>query len=137
MKTLLLCSVGFAALAFIGIQFIPVQTTNPKVEVAVKWDSDRTRELFYRSCADCHSHETRWPWYSRIAPASWLIAGHVRDGRLDMNISKPDEVDSDEAARQIRKGEMPPASYLLLHPDARLNESEKRDLILGLEKTFP
>ena len=137
MKTFLLCILGIGALVFTGIQFIPVQKTNPAVEVAVKWDSDRTRELFYRSCADCHSHETRWPWYSHIAPASWLVASHVRDGRLDMNISMPDEVDSDEAAHQIRKGEMPPADYLLMHPDARLTESEKKELISGLEKTFP
>lgn len=125
-----------SAAVFAGIQLVPAARTNPPVEVTVDWDSPRTRELFYRACADCHSHETRWPWYSRIAPVSWLVANHVRDGRLDMNISVPDEVDPVEAAHQIRNGEMPPADYQLMHPEARLTEAEKKELISGLRKTF-
>lgn len=128
---------GFAVAAiFAGIQLVPVARTNPPVEADVAWDSPRTRALFYRACADCHSHETRWPWYSRVAPVSWLIADHVRDGRLDMNISVPDEVDAGEAAEEIRDGEMPPADYKLVHPEARLTEAEKTELISGLKKTF-
>lgn len=91
---------------------------------------------FYRACADCHSHETRWPWYSRIAPASWLVSNHVRDGRRDMNISVPDEVDVTEAVEEIREGTMPPADYKLMHPKARLTEEEKTALISGLKKSF-
>ncbi len=122
--------------AFAAIQFVRVSRTNPPVESEVAWDSPRTRELFFRACADCHSHETSWPWYSAVAPVSWLVANHVRTGRLDMNISLPDEVDVTEAVKQIRSGRMPPADYRLMHPEARLTEDEKTELISGLKKTF-
>lgn len=124
------------AAVFAGIQFVSVARTNPPVEFTADWDSPRTRELFYRACADCHSHETRWPWYSRVAPVSWLVSNHVRDGRRDMNISVPDEVDVTEAVEEIREGKMPPADYKLMHPEARLTEEEKTALISGLKKTF-
>lgn len=124
------------AAVFAGIQLVPVARTNPPIEFTAEWDSPRTRELFYRACADCHSHETRWPWYSRVAPASWLVGNHVRDGRRDMNISVPDEVDVTEAVEEIRKGTMPPADYKLMHPEARLTEEEKTALISGLKKSF-
>ena len=136
MKRAVLWIAAAAAAIFTGIQFIPAARTNPPVEYHVAWDSPRTQELFYRACADCHSHETRWPWYSRVAPVSWLVAKHVRDGRLDMNISVEDEVDVTEAVDEIRKGEMPPADYKLMHPEARLSEAEKAELISGLKKTF-
>jgi len=127
---------GAGVVLFVAMQFIPSARTNPPVESEVAWDSPRTRDLFYRACADCHSHETRWPWYSGVAPVSWLIANHVREGRRDMNVSMPDEVDVTEAVAQIRNGEMPPADYRLVHPEARLNDAEKAELISGLKKTF-
>ena len=136
MKRLLLWLGGAGIALFGAIQFVPAARTNPPVEFDAGWDSPRTRELFYRACADCHSHETRWPWYSRVAPVSWLIADHVREGRRDMNVSVPDEVDVTEAVAQIRDGRMPPADYQLMHPEARLDEAEKAELISGLKKTF-
>lgn len=136
MKRWILPALAAAFAVFGAIQFIRVPHTNPPVEFEVAWDSPRARDLFYRACADCHSHETRWPWYSRVAPVSWLVANHVRDGRLDMNISFPDEIDVTEAAKQIRSGRMPPADYRLMHPEARLDEAEKTELISGLKKTF-
>ena len=136
MRRLLVWVCGAGVVLFVAMQFIPSARTNPPVESEVVWDSPRTRDLFYRACADCHSHETRWPWYSKVAPVSWLIANHVRDGRRDMNVSMPDEVDVTEAVAQIRNGEMPPADYRLVHPEARLDETEKADLISGLKKTF-
>lgn len=125
-----------ALAVFVAIQFVPCPLQNPPVEVSVDWDSPRTRELFYRSCADCHSNETVWPWYSRIAPVSWFTRGHVVDGRLDLNISERGEIEVDDLVRQIRKGKMPLASYTWLHPDARLTAEEQDELIRGLEKTF-
>lgn len=125
-----------AAIVFAAVQLVPCPRTNPPEEFAAQWDSPRTRELFYRACADCHSHDTRWPWYSHIAPVSWLIVDHVREGRREMNVSVEDEVDVTEAVDEIREGEMPPADYKLLHPEARLSEAEKAELISGLKKTF-
>jgi hypothetical protein len=136
LKRLILWFCGASVVAFVAIQFVPVARTNPPVEFEVSWDSPRTRDLFYRACADCHSHETKWPYYSKVAPVSWLVANHVRDGRLDMNISVPDEVDVTEAVAQIRENRMPPADYQWMHPDARLDEKEKAELINGLKKSF-
>lgn len=123
-------------MVFLAIQFVPVQRTNPPAEGVAEWDSPRTREIFNRSCLDCHSNETRWPWYSRIAPVSWAVTRHVQQGRRELNISVPDEVDVSEASDSIRDGSMPPRYYLLTHPEARLSEEEKSALISGLKKTF-
>jgi hypothetical protein len=102
------------------------------------WDSGRTRELFFRTCADCHSNETRWPWYSHVAPVSWFVIRHVEQGRHKLNVSawSIDMIDeAREAGHQIRKGKMPLRSYLLAHPAARLSAEEKTELIRGLEAT--
>jgi len=135
-RKLILGLAGAGLLAFIGIQWIPCPTINPPVEITVEWDSTRTRDLFRRACADCHSNETIWPWYSRIAPVSWFVRDHVIEGREDFNISVPGEIEIDEIVHQIRKRDMPLDSYLWMHPEARLTEQEKKDLIEGLKKTF-
>jgi hypothetical protein len=127
---------GTGVLVFIGMQWIPCPIQNPPVEISVEWDSARTRDLFRRACADCHSNETVWPWYGRIAPVSWFVRDHVIEGREDFNISVPGEIEIDEIVHQIRKGDMPLDSYLWMHPEARLTEQEKKDLIEGLKKTF-
>lgn len=121
---------------FLGIQWIPCSVQNPPVEISVDWDSAQTRDLFRRACADCHSNETAWPWYSRIAPVSWFVRSHVVEGREDFNVSVPGEIETDEIAHKIRSGKMPLPSYTWMHPEARLTEQEKKDLIQGLEKTF-
>jgi hypothetical protein len=112
--------------------------TNPPVAAEPQWDSPRTRELFFRACADCHSNETVWPWYSNIPPVSLLIQNDTNDGRHHFNISEwgRQENHSDEAAEALQKGEMPPRMYLLMHPSARLNASEKQELVKGLLATF-
>ncbi len=136
-KKILLALVVLAVL----IQFVPYgrDHTNPKVLAEPKWDSPQTRTLFMRACGDCHSNETKWPWYSNIAPLSWGIYRHVVEGREHFNVSvwglqKKNE--GDEAAEEVEEDEMPLASYLLLHPEARLNKDEKRALIQGLRRTF-
>lgn len=123
------------------IQLIPYgkDHTNPSVQAEPQWDSPRTRELFIRACGDCHSNETKWPWYSNIAPISWSVYYHVMEGREHFNISMwslQKKNKGDEAAEEVEEGEMPLKSYLLAHPEARLTDAEKRELILGLKKTF-
>jgi mono/diheme cytochrome c family protein len=73
---------------FIVIQFVPVEQTNPPVVSEPKWDSPQTKELVQRACYDCHSNETKWPWYSQVAPVSWLVADHVNEGRSKLNFSE-------------------------------------------------
>lgn len=112
--------------------------TNPPVTGTPSWDSPRTEELAKRACFDCHSHDTKWPWYSAIAPVSWRIQKHVDEGRAKFNVSAMDrpQEEAGEAGETVQKGEMPPFDYLLAHPEARLSAAEKRDLINGLVATF-
>ena len=111
---------------------------NPPVEHHVKWDSPRTAELFARACANCHSHETEWPWYTHVAPVSWWVRHHVEDAREHFNVSIAEVGDSDEAAEMVREGEMPLPSYtwLGMHSEAELTDAERDALERGLAATF-
>lgn len=122
---------------FIVAQLIPVDKTNPPVVDEPAWDAPRTRELAQAACFDCHSNETVWPWYSKIAPASWLLVRDVSEGRGELNFSEwsASEQESDELVEAIRSGEMPPWYYALMHPEARLSDVEKDELIAGLRAT--
>ncbi|HEX5330741.1 heme-binding domain-containing protein [Sulfuricurvum sp.] len=128
-------------LSAVAIQFIPYgkDHTNPPVVSEPQWDSARTKELFNRACADCHSNETKYPWYSNIAPVSWLVAHDIEEGREKLNVSmlgvQPKNKVRD-AAEEVEEGEMPIPPYLITHPEARLSDAEKKELIDGLEKTF-
>lgn len=89
------------------------------------------RALLDRSCADCHSNRTTWPWYSRVAPVSWLVAGHVREAREHLNFSDwPGRHDAEhlleEICEEVEKGAMPLASYRVLHPSAKLSPAERQ-----------
>ena len=124
----------------LGMQLVPYgrNHTNPPVISEPKWDSFTTKALFDRTCADCHSNQTVWPWYSNVAPVSWLIQKHVDDGRKEFNVSEWGRRNNhgDEAARAVRNGSMPDTGYVPLHPEARLTDAEKEQLIKGLVATF-
>ena len=129
----------FVAVAFVAIQFVPYgrDHTNPPVLTEPQWDSARTRELAVESCYSCHSNETEWPWYSNIAPMSWLVQRDVDSGREEFNFSELDRDDeADEAAETVADGEMPPLRYVIANPSARLTADEKRALIDGLTRMF-
>lgn len=132
-------ALGLAGLA-LAIQLIPGGRNhdNPPVSREPVWDSPRTRELAVIACFDCHSHETRWPWYSYVAPVSFFVQDHVDEGRGMLNFSawdKPQKY-SYEAARAVREAWMPLSSYLLLHGPARLNKAEAKELADGFERMF-
>lgn len=125
----------------VAIQFIPYgkDHQNPPVITNPQWDSQQTKQLFENACANCHSHETIYPWYSNIAPVSWLIQRDVDEGREHFNISllgiqKKNKLK--DAAEEVEKGEMPPFFYLPLHPEAKLTPEQTKALASGLEKTF-
>lgn len=132
---------GALVLTAVAIQFVPYGKTytNPPIISEPAWDSPRTKELFDNACANCHSHQTTYPWYSKIAPVSWMIAHDVEEGREYFNVSawgaqkKNEGVD---AAKETREGDMPPWFYLPTHPEAKLSDAQKQALITGLEKTF-
>ena len=135
---------GVPILVLSLIQLIPYgrQHTNPGPERVVAWNSSRTQDLARRACFDCHSNETRWPWYSSIAPVSWRIQTHVNEGRKKLNFSAFAPANekvahaAGEAGETITKGEMPPVDYVLMHPEARLSWAEKNALAQGLDVTF-
>jgi heme-binding protein len=87
---------------------------------------------------DCHSNETVWPWYSHVAPMSWLLQRDVDEGRRKLNFSEwgRPRKEARESAKAVQKGEMPPWYYIPLHPDARLTAAETRALVTGLQATL-
>lgn len=132
---------GILVLAGIAIQFIPYgkNHTNPPVMGEPQWDSPKTQALFTRVCANCHSHNTTWPWYGSIAPVSWLIQRDVDEARAHFNASmwgfqKMNK--GRDAADEVQSGEMPPWFYVLGHPEAKLSEAEKTEFVAGLSATF-
>ncbi len=115
---------------FGAIQLIPYgrDHANPPVVREPSWGV-QTRNIAQKACFDCHSNETVWPWYSNIAPISWLIQHDVEEGRRYLNFSEWGRWESDEVGEVVAEGEMPPAQYFLLHPDAKLTNAEKQILI--------
>ena len=125
---------------FVLIQFVPYGRDhgNPVVVAEPSWDSQQTRDLTVRACFDCHSNETTWPWYSNIAPLSWLIQRDVDEGREHLNFSEWNRRQrSGESAETVREGEMPPPYYTVTHPNARLSDAEMQALAQGLTASLP
>lgn len=123
----------------IVVQVIPYgrDHSNPPVTREPKWNSAETKATFERACADCHSHQTTWPWYSRVAPVSWLVQHDVDEGRSNFNASAVLAKDEGhEAAEEVTKKNMPPKIYLLGHPQARLTDGERKAFAVGLDATF-
>ena len=126
--------IGLAiVLAGVGIQLIPGGRPEPAAVDAAQ--SLPMHPVFARACADCHSNETRWPWYSHVAPTSWWVTGHVNHARRHMNLSEWKKYDAARAdhklksiCRMVSDGRMPLPSYLPMHPDARLTPEDVKAL---------
>ena len=131
---------GLAVAIVLGaLQFVPVTRVNPteRSEAALP---PEVQGLLQRACFDCHSNETRWPWYSYIAPVSFLIAHDVRDGRRELNFSLWNQYNDRRKARkfkeiveQVEKKKMPQWYYVLVHPEAKLSDAE-REIIMNWAK---
>ncbi len=132
--------IAILVVGFILIQLIPYgrDHTNPPVVSEPKWDSPRTIELAQRACFDCHSNQTTWPWYSNIAPVSWLVYRDVVDGRRRLNFSDwgASHRRAGEASEVVLSGRMPPFQYTIIHKNAILTPAEKDELAKGLAATF-
>ncbi len=118
---------------------------NPPVQQEPAWDSPQTRALAVRACFDCHSDQTRWPWFTKIPPGSWLAVFDTIRGRRHLNFSQwgtaqgrgeRGERGGRDIAEVIRNGSMPPGNYTMLHPDAVLNAQEQQQLIQGLQNSL-
>ena len=142
MKRILLWSVLGALGLFLVIQLVPYgrDHKNPPVTQAAVFKSPKAQQLVADSCNDCHSNLTNWPWYTNVAPASWLVQQDVDEGRQIMNLSewgKP-QPELDEVVEQIQSGEMPPLKYKVMpnHASARLSDTEKQQLIDGFRQVY-
>jgi len=134
--------VRYGLIVAVLIQIIPYgrSYTNPPVVHEPSWDSPATRALVKRACFNCHSNETVWPWYARVAPASWLVRYDVDEGRGKLNFSEWQNgarkaENPDKMSKEVSEGEMPPIQYRLAHPEARLSDAEKRQLLDGMKAT--
>lgn len=122
---------------FVLIQLYRPSRENPPVDQAKTIEQSmaipqNVETVLARSCNDCHSSKTVWPWYSGIAPVSWLLADHIKDGRKELNFSEWGDFSArrkrrkfEEICEQVNKGQMPIDSYLWLHPDAKLSPAER------------
>ena len=129
-----------AAIAFAAIQVVPYgrNHTNPPMGQEPAWNAAETRALAKRACFDCHSNETKWPWYSNVAPASWLTQRDTLRGREKLNFSEWNlpQKKAEDAAEEVQKGDMPLWFYTPIHPSAKLTPPERQALIAGLRATM-
>jgi Haem-binding domain len=139
-KKILKIAVIVIAVIFVGMQAIRPTLSNPPVDESLTINS-RTQmtpevaSILDRSCRDCHSNKTVWPWYTKLAPVSWWLADHVNEGRQNLNVSEWGKLPKDRQDRKLRQmcdevqdGMMPLSSYLPMHPVAKLSEQDKKTL---------
>lgn len=130
-KRFLTWSAAGLCVAFIAIQFVPVNRTNPPIESDFGGPAEVV-SILRRACYDCHSNETVWPWYSRVAPVSWVIAHDVHEGRAALNFSAWNQLSAKKQAdamheswKEVAEGKMPTWIYVALHPEARLSTADR------------
>lgn len=136
LKWILIVCLGLLVLA----QFVGPARTNPAADRSLALESivqvdPKVHWILERSCADCHSNYTRWPWYAHVAPVSWFVIGHVNDGRKDLNFSewgRYDKLGQQGRLKQMCKlatiGAMPLSSYTPLHPGSKLTAEDVKAL---------
>jgi len=118
----------------IGIQFVPVSKTNPPVTGEIKAPRN-VMQILGNSCYDCHSNEVKWPWYSNVAPMSWLVAYDVKEAREHINFSEWQSYSGEDKSEnieemweEVEEGNMPLWYYLPLHPEAKLSDKDKETI---------
>ncbi|MBC7973447.1 MAG: heme-binding domain-containing protein [Myxococcales bacterium] len=139
LKVFLVTVVVLGAL-FAVMQIIPYGRThsNPPIVKEPAWDSPRTRELAVRACFDCHSNETKWPWYANVAPFSWVVEFDIEVARSVVNFSEWNRTFELAAysGHSVRSGNMPTLKYRMAHPEADLTNQELAELADGLDATL-
>jgi mono/diheme cytochrome c family protein len=123
---------------FVLIQSVPIDRINPPTTQEPTWSSPEARALVKQHCFQCHSNETEWPWYSYIAPGSWLIKWDVVNGRQAFNFSEWDTNRGalNEMVRAIQRGKMPPIQYTIFHPSSVMDSTQKQALIDALTSSL-
>lgn len=121
---------GFGAVVLALAQLVRPQLTNPPVKSEIS-APPAVQTVLRKACYDCHSNQTVWPWYSQVVPVSWLLAHDVTEGREELNFSTWNDYTPEQRAKhlaqtvhELEEGEMPPLTYRLMHPEARLSAGE-------------
>jgi hypothetical protein len=137
----MLRTAGIVFAVVLAAQLFVTDRDNPPVTGTVD-ASPRVLDSLRRACFDCHSNETVWPWYSRVAPVSWLVANDVHQGRAHLNFSTWSTLPADDRRRILQRmaevvdrGLMPPGIYTPLHPEARLSLQEIGELAAWARQT--
>jgi len=140
LKKILKIVVILLVVAFVVIQFFRPDFSNPPENPGETLEAStqvppEVETIITRSCVDCHSNRTAYPWYSQIAPSSWFLSNHIQEGRSELNISVWNTYDTRKKVRklgamcdQVQTGEMPISSYLLIHWNARLKPGDAKTL---------
>lgn len=127
-------------LGVIAIQFFRIDRTNPAIVEAETLEAVATvpeniKGILERSCNDCHTNKTTYPWYSNFQPFGWFLKNHVDDGRKKLNFSvfaasnaKRKIKKFEEICEQLESKEMPLPSYLWIHRDAVLSDADRKTL---------
>ena len=126
---------------FILMQFFRIDKTNPPIDlemdfIATEKPPEAIAQKLVDACYDCHSHDTEYPWYTNIAPVSWWVKGHINNGRQNLNFSKWTEYSEKKQAHKIEENIeklenrwMPLSSFVWLHPEAKMSDSENEEMI--------
>ena len=133
-KIILVC----LAAVFVLIQFVRIDRSNPPIvaartiETVINVPPD-IQQIMSRSCNDCHTNKTIYPWYSQVAPVSWWLRDHIDHGRSHLNMSeyggyelRQQEHKLEEICEQVDAGLMPLPSYLIMHRNAALSDGDKK-----------
>ncbi len=124
------------AVVFLGLQFVRPARTNPAVDQTQTINAHlqitpQVGAILDRSCHDCHSNTTRWPWYSNVSPASWYLVDHVDDGRSHLNFSEWGKLDKrqaddklEEICEEVTDKLMPIDTYTWIHRSAKLSDAD-------------
>ncbi|MCB0747630.1 MAG: heme-binding domain-containing protein [Ignavibacteriae bacterium] len=132
-------------LLLVIIQFFTIDKTNPPAQVdkdfiTISNPPAELASMIKNSCYDCHSNQTKYPWYSNVAPVSWLLKNHIDDGRKHLNFSTWSEYDLkkkdrklDECVEMIQSGDMPMKPYVFMHSEATLNDIQRNQLVKWLK----
>ena len=136
MKRILKIVVIVVVVLLIGLQFVRPDKTNPSTDPAATLEANvnmppEVSTILARSCADCHSNSTYYPWYAQISPVSWWLNNHINEGRRELNISEFGTYNDKKQGRklheiceQVEQKEMPLPSYLWIHSDAALSDND-------------
>ena len=126
---------------FVIIQFFRIDKTNPEVVlendfIEIYNPPTEVASILKTSCYDCHSNQSKYPWYTNIAPVSWFVKKHINEGREYFNFSEWNSLTAkkqahiiEECAEEVEEGEMPLSNYLLMHSEAELSKEQTKLLV--------